>query len=269
MTFPFPRPLPLSEAEFDQLISTIEGAMRHIERLVNQLIERVNRALAWLGPLAQDALDLLLRFRDLVIRFYSEVGKFFTRWGVPWTLYSHGETWTRHVGGPAHEQAARVDAGQLQVDEYWTGVAATAYTGLLPLQGKALASIKAATDELDDALWKVAAGIIAFWLGIAAAFAPYILELIAETATASTVVGAPPAAAAAGVSTAKVVAVTVAVVTAAITYLTTLWTQMRDLDQRLHNSDGLPGGNWPTLVSDISNGRVHDGGKTLDWNIKS
>ncbi|WP_410815059.1 hypothetical protein [Micromonospora sp. 067-2] len=269
MSHPFPRPLPLSEAEFNQLISTIEEAMRRIERLSNQLVERVNSALAWLGPFAQDALDLLRRFNELVLRFYSEVGKFLTRWGVPWTLYSHGETWTRDVGGPAHAQAGRVDAGQLQVDEYWTGVAATAYTGLLPLQAKALANIKAATDELDDALWKVAAGIIAFWLGIAAVLAPYIVELIAEVVAAGTVVAAPPAAAAAGASTAKAIGLTVAVVTAAIAYLTTLWTQMRDLDQRLHNSDGLPGGNWPTLVSDISNGRVHDGGKTLDWNIKS
>ncbi|MEH0981886.1 hypothetical protein [Micromonospora sp. CPCC 205556] len=98
---------------------------------------------------------------------------------------------------------------------------------------------------------------------------PYIVELIAAAAAALGIVTAPASAAAAGASTAKAIALTTAVVTAAITYLTTLWTQMRDLDQRLHNSDGLPGGNWPTLVSDISNGRVHDGGKTLDWNIKN
>ncbi|RAO08408.1 hypothetical protein [Micromonospora noduli] len=269
MTFPFPRPLPLSEAEFNELINHIEAGVRRIEGLANQLIERVNSHLPWLGPFARETLRLMERFRDLAIRFFSEVGKFLTRWGVPWTLYSHGETWTRHVGGPVHEQAARVDAGQLHVDDYWTGVAATAYTGLLPLQGKALASIKAATDDLDDALWKIAAGIIAFWLGIAAVFVPYIVELIAEVIAAETVVAAPPAAAAAGASTARTIALTIGVVTAAITYLTSLWTQMRDLDQRLHTSDGLPGGNWPTLVSDLSDGRVRDGGKTLDWNIKS
>ncbi len=56
---------------------------------------------------------------------------------------------------------------------------------------------------------------------------------------------------------------------AAITYLTMLYTQMRDLDQRLANIGGFPGGNWPHPVSDLSNGRVHDGGTTLDWNIKT
>ncbi|MBY8874267.1 hypothetical protein K7640_20770 [Micromonospora sp. PLK6-60] len=262
------RPLPLSEGEFDELIRSIEDGIQRVERLANEIIDGVNSALQWLGPLAQQALDLLRRFGELLAKFFSEVGKFFTRWGVPWTLYSHGETWTRQVGGPAHELAARVDAGQLLVDDYWSGTAASAYTGILPLQGKALAAVKAATDELDDALWKIAGAIIAFWLGIAAVVVPFIVELIAEAAAALGIITAPPAAAAAAGSTAKAIALTTAVVTAGITYLTVLWTQMRDLDQRLHNSDGLPGGNWPTLVSDISNGRVHDGGRTLDWNIK-
>ncbi|MET8359337.1 hypothetical protein [Micromonospora sp. NPDC005171] len=262
------RPLPLSEGEFAELVDSINDGIQRVERLANEIIRRVNDKLPWLGPFAQDALDLLRKFGDLVAKFFSEVGKFLTRWGVPWTLYSHGETWTQHVGGPAHEQAARVDAGQLRVDDYWSGTAATAYTGLLPLQGKALAAIKAATDELDDALWKVAAGIIAFWIGVAAVVLPYVIELIVAAAAALGIITAPAAAAGAGASTAKAIALTTAVVTAAITYLTTLWTQMRDLDQRLHNSDGLPGGNWPTLVSDISNGRVYDGGKSLDWNVK-
>ncbi|MGC5305961.1 hypothetical protein [Micromonospora zamorensis] len=261
-------PLPLSESEFGELIDSINDGIQRVERLANEIIRRVNDKLPWLGPFAQDALDLLRRFGDLVTRFFSEVGKFLTRWGVPWTLYSHGETWTQHVGGPAHEQAARVDAGQLRVDDYWSGTAATAYTGLLPLQGKALAAVKAATDELDDALWKIAGGVIAFWLGVAAVVVPFVVELIAAAAAALGIITAPAAAAGAGVSTAKAIALTTAVVTAATAYLTTLWTQMRDLDQRLHNSDGLPGGNWPTLVSDISNGRVYDGGKSLDWNVK-
>jgi membrane protein implicated in regulation of membrane protease activity len=262
-------PLPLSQGEFDELIRTLDEGIRRVEGLANDLIDRVNEALRFLGPFGQGALDLLARFRDLMMKFFSEVGKFFTRWGVPWTLYDHGQTWTREVGGPVHEQTNKVEAGQMLVDDYWVGTAATAYTGILPLQAKALAAIKAATDDLDDALWKIGAGIIAFWLAIAAVLIPFIIELIAEAAIALGIVTAPPAAAAAAASTAKAIALVTAAVTLSIAYLTTLWTEMRDLDQRLHNSDGLPGGHWPTLVSDISNGRVHDGGKTLDWNIKS
>ncbi len=115
---------------------------------------------------------------------------------------------------------------------------------------------------------KIAGGIIAFWPGIAAALAPFVVEQITAALAALGVVTAPAAAAGSAASAAKAIAIVTAVVTAAITYMTMLFTQMRDLDQRCHNSDGLPGGSWPKLVSDISNGRVHDGG-TLDWNIKN
>lgn len=154
------------------------------------------------------------------------------------------------------------------IDNYWSGPAATAYTDVVPLQSKALAAIKAATDDLDDALMKTAGGIIAFWLGIAAALAPFVIEQITAALAALGVVTAPAAAAGSAASAAKAIAIVTAVVTAAITYLTILYTQMRDLDQRFHNSDGLPGSNWPRLVTDVSNGRVHDGG-TLDWNVKN
>jgi hypothetical protein len=260
--------LPLSEGEFGDLIRTIDQNIRRIEDLTRQIIERVNRALPWLGPLAHDAADLLRKFADLVAKFFSEVGKFFTRWGVPWTLYHHGTTWTDEIGRRASALVGKADAGQLLTDDRWSGAAATAYTGLVPQQSKALAAIKASTDELDDALMKIAGGIIAFWLAIAAVLAPYVIEMIAAALAALGVITAPPAAAAAGASTAKAIALTTAVVTASITYLTMLYSQMRDLDQRLTNTDGFPGGNWPHIVSDMSNGRVRDGGKVLDWNVK-
>jgi hypothetical protein len=260
--------LPLTEGEFNDLIRIIEDSLRRLEELSGQIVDRVNDALRWLGPLAEDTRQVLQRFVDLMRRFFSEVGKFFTRWGVPWTLYHHGTTWTEQVGGPAHALVTQADTGQLGVDDYWTGPAATAYTGVVPLQSKALAAIKAATDELDDALMKTAGGIIAFWLGIAAALVPFVVEQAAAALAALGVLTAPAAAAGSAASAAKTIGIVLAVVTAAITYLTTLYTQIRDLDQRFHNSDGLPGGSWPRLASDISNGRVHHG-STLDWNIKS
>jgi hypothetical protein len=261
--------LPLSEGEFNNLIEDISDNIAKLEDLTDKIIDRVNSSLKWLGPLADECRDLLQRFADLATKFFSEVGKFFTRWGVPWTLYDHGKTWTESVGGTAQDLVSKADAGQLGTDDYWTGTAATAYLGLVPLQSKALAAITAATTDLDDALMKIAGGIIAFWLAIAAILLPYVVEMIAAALAALGVVTAPPAAAAAGASTAKAVALTVAVLTGAITYMTMLYTQMRDMDQRVHNSDGLPGGSWPRPVSDVSNGKVHDGGKTLDWNIKS
>jgi hypothetical protein len=261
--------LPLSESEFAELIRSIEDGMQRIERVANQIIDHVSRSLKFLGPMAQQAADLLRRFADLMRKLFSEVGKYYTRWGVPWTLYHHGEAWTDDVGARAHRLASKADAGQLLVDDYWTGPAANAYIGVAGLQSKALNNIKAATDELDDVLLKVGGAILAFWVAIAGIILPFLVELGLALAAALGVITAPAAAAGAGFSTAKAVTLLVVVLGGSLTYVTALMTQMRDLDQRLHNSDGLPGGFWPKLTSDISNGRVHDHGKTIDWNVKS
>ena len=43
--------LALSEGEFADLIRTIEQHIHKIEELTGQIVDRVNRALPWLGPL--------------------------------------------------------------------------------------------------------------------------------------------------------------------------------------------------------------------------
>lgn len=260
--------LPLTHDEFAELIDTVHEQVRRLEELTRQLVDRINDALPWLGPLAGQTRDVLERYAELMRRFFSEIGRFLTRWGSPAALYRHGTAWTRQVGGPTQELVSRADLGQLQFDDYWSGPAATAYQGVVPLHSRALAAIKAATDDIDDALLKTAGGIVAFWLGIAAAVGPFLVEQIAALLAAAGVITAPAAAAGSAASAAKAIAVVTAVVTAAIAYLTALYTQLRDLDQRLHQMDGLPGGAWPRLVRDISNGRVYDGGRSLDWNLK-
>ena len=184
---------------------------------------------AWLGPLWDGVVSPLKKFVDLVQKFLSEVGKFITQPGVPWTLWNHGNDWTNHVGGPVGGLAGAATVGQTQIDERWQGPAATAYLGTLPDQNKALAAIKAATDELDDALTKVAGGIIAFWVALLAAFIPFVIELLGWLGLAATGAGAPAAAADSGASTAKVIALVTAIVTAAVTYLTAVATQSRPL----------------------------------------
>jgi hypothetical protein len=260
--------LPLSEGEFGDLQRRIEQFMRQVEDLSNKIVDRVNNALPWLGPLADDVQSLLQKFVDLVQKFFSEVGKFFTQWGVPWTLYAHGQTWTNEVGARASALVAQADAGHIVVDDAWDGVAARAYKDTIPQQSKALAGIKAATDELDDALMKIAGGILAFWMGLAAVLAPYVVEMVTAALIALGVVTAPEAAAGAGISTAKMIALLTALVAGTITYLTALWTQMKDLEQRFNNNDPFPADHWPRTTADLSNGRVRPD-KTLDWNVRT
>jgi len=262
-------PLPLSEAEFIDALRRVDDGLNKIGDLTNNIVGACNDFGRWLGPLWNDVYDLLSKFVDLVEKLLSEIGKFFTRPRVPWTLWNHGTDWTEQVGKRASDQQSKATTGQTEIDERWQGPAATAYLGTLPDQNKALSAIKAATDDLDDALTKVAGGIIAFWLGILAAIVPFIIELTGWGAAASTGVGAPPAAAGAGVSTVKVLGIIAAVVTAAIAYLSAISSQYKDLLQRLDNNDGYPGGHWPRSTNDVIADGSLSGDQNTNWHLRT
>jgi hypothetical protein len=237
--------LPLSEGEFTDLLHRVDDGLHKVVEAANKIVDACNRVGQWLGPLWDHVVDLLKKFIELVQRFLSEVGKFFTRPGVPWTLWSRGNDWTTQVGKRA------------------------AYLGTLPDQGKALAAIKAATDDLDDALTKVGGGIIAFWLGVLAAIVPFIIELFGWGAAAATVVGAPPAAAGAGASTLKVLGLLATVVTCAITYLTAVLPQYKDLLQRVNNNDPFPNGSWPRSTNDVIADGSLKGDNNTNWHLRT
>ena len=261
--------LPLSEGEFNEALRRVDEVTQKITDLTGGIVDSCNRVGRWLGPLWDDVVDLLTRLADLVEKLLSEIGKFFTRPGVPWTLWNHGTEWVRQVGRPVSDLISQATTGQTDIDERWQGPAATAYLGTLPDQGKALAAIVAATADIDDALTKVAGGIIAFWLGVLAAIVPYIIELAGWGAAASTGVGAPPAAAGAGGSTLKVLGIITAVVTAAITYLTAISSQYKDLLQRVENNDGFPAGRWPCSTNDVIADGSMTGDKTTNWHVRT
>ena len=261
--------LPLSEGEFNDALRRVGDGMQRITDLTNSIVDSCNRFGRWLGPLWDDVVDLLNRFVDLVQRVLSEIGKFFTRPGVPWTLWNHGADWVTDVGGPVSDLISQATTGQTDIDERWQGPAATAYLGTLPDQGKALAAIVAATADIDDALTKVAGGIIAFWVGVLAAIVPYIIELVGWGAAASTGVAAPPAAAGAGASTLKVLGIITAVVTAALAYLTAISSQYKDLLQRVENNDGYPGGHWPRSTNDVIADGSMTGDNTTNWHLRT
>lgn len=261
--------LPLSEAEFNDTLHRVESSLDKIVDTSNTIVDACNRVGRWLGPLWDDVAEMLGTFVDLVKKIVSEIGKFFSRPGVPWTLWSHGTAWTEEVGRRVTDLMAQATVGQTEIDERWQGPAATAYLGTLPDQAKALAAIKAATDDLDDALTKVAGAIIAFWLGVLAVVVPFVVELIAWLAAAITGVGAPPAAAGAAGSTAKAIGLLAAVVTAAVTYLIGISSQYKDLLQRVDNNDGFPHGYWPRSTTGvIADGSLADDGNT-NWHLRT
>jgi hypothetical protein len=260
----------LSQAEFQDILKRVQDAMNEIPKKFKELVDNINSALGWLPGFVWDkikaALDAVGNFIGKVL---TEIGKIITEPGVPWTLWNHGTTWTEQVGAKASNWQDQFHVGSMKTDDEWKGSSADAYKNLLPLQQKALGAVKAASDEVDDVLTKMAIAIGVAWLAIVSAIVSFVIELTGETAAAATGVGAPPAAAAAGVSAAKVwgiVAAALAVLEAFVAG--NLLPAIKDLNQRINNSEGFPGGHWPQLTTDISDSSMKQNkGQNAPWEM--
>ncbi|ROT26075.1 hypothetical protein EF879_25975 [Micromonospora sp. HM5-17] len=260
----------MSEGEFRAKLTKMEKLNNDVSKNCTTLFSRCNRAISILPPpLAQKLNNALNKLNELIKKFFEEIAKIFLNPGWPFGLMSAGNDWTAKVGGPATQQAAKINEEQMRIDNHWQGPAAEAYSKVLPSQKDALNAIKTATDAIDSNLQKTAYGIFGLWAAIVIAVAMFVAELTAETAAAATVVGAPPAAAGAGASTAKVVGLITAIVAAFVAYVGTLVDSLTSLRQTLASSAAFPGGKWPkSTTSDFSDGSISDG-DTTDWRIKT
>lgn len=270
MTFPVPvQPYPIGEQEFQEMLKRVERFLARVDQEVHRLYDNCNSALRWLPGYLGDRLVAALReLGGLISRFFTELAKIVTNPGWPPGVLSTAGDWTNTVGGPVSGLASYFTLDQMSSDNKWQGPAAEAYRDTLPTQKAAVEGIKQLTDALDSNLTKVGWGIVALWAGLAIAIGSFVIECIAEASAAATVVGAPPAAAGAGVSTAKVIGLVTAVVGAFLTYVGTLVDGLGTLRQKLAGNEAYPGGSWPKSTSaNFSDGSLSDGDGT-DWRMK-
>ncbi len=260
----------IGQAEFEEILRKVREALNEIPKQFQRLIDNINSVLGWLPGWVMDKINAAIKaVGDFIGKVLTEIGKIITQPGVPWTLWNHGTTWTEQVGAKASNWQDVFHIGSLKTDDEWKGASADAYKNILPLQQKALGAVKSAADEVDDVLTKMAIAIGVAWLAIVSAVVSFVIELTAEAGAAATGVGAPPAAAAAGVSAAKVwgiVAAALAVLEAFVAG--SLLPSIKDLNQRVNNSEGFPGGKWPTLTTDISNSSHKENkGQNAPWEM--
>lgn len=260
----------LGQAEFEDILRRVREALDEIPKQFQRLVDNINSVLGWLPGFIMDRIrDALNAVADFIGKVLTEIGKFVTQPGVPWTLWNHGNSWTDDVGAKASNWQEAFTLGAMKTDDEWSGGAANAYKNVLPQQKAALAAVKAACDEVDDVLTKMAIAIGVAWLAVVTAVVSFVIELTAEGAAAATGAGAPPAAAAAGVSAAKVwglVSAALAVLEAFVA--STLLPAIKDLNQRVQSSEGFPEGNWPQLTTDISNSSHRENhGKNAPWEM--
>ncbi|MBM2620768.1 hypothetical protein JIG36_35240 [Actinoplanes sp. LDG1-06] len=255
----------MSEGEFREKLADLDRMMKEVSSTVETLFNRCNRAMRFMPPgISHGMAASLGKLNDLIADFFEEMAKILLNPGWPFGLMAAGDEWTSKVGGPLSELSNKLGPDQMKIDNYWTGRAAEAYGNVIPAQQKALDSIKTITDSIDSNLTKTAVGIFAMWAGVILAVVSYVAELIAEAGAAATVVGAPPAAAGAGVSTAKVIGLVVACVALFVTFVGTIVDSVTSLNQTLHN-----GGTWPqATTSEFNDGSLSDG-DTTDWRYKT
>jgi hypothetical protein len=123
--------------------------------------------------------------------------------------------------------------------------------------------------QIDDALTKMSIAIGALWLAILSAVLAALIEYLGEGAAASTVAGAPPAAAGAGVSTAKLLAVISGALDLFFGFVVaTTLPVLKQLRQNLNDNSAFPDGGWPRSTTDLSDGSLSDG-DTTDWHVRS
>jgi uncharacterized protein YukE len=258
----------ISREEFEQTLQRVERLLGDVQGEAATLVDRSNRATSLLPDFLTVGLrESLVSFLDTLAQLFTVLADLLGSPGWPPGLYETGERWTNEVGATASALAGLAGVDQTIVDEKWKGPAARAYTQALAGQAKALNAIKSATDEIDDALWKMAAGLLACWLCLAAAIVGYVLELRTATAAAATMAGAPLAVAGAGLSTVKVLGIVGAVLTGLVALATTIITQYKDLNQRLTNNDGFADG-WPRVdQAEMSDARITDADRATDWKL--
>ena len=262
----------LGQAEFEEILRRVREAMDEIPKQFQRLVDNINSVLDWLPGFLLDRIrEALNGVGDFIGKVLTEIGKFITQPGVPWTLWTHGDSWTNEVGAKASNWQDAFSLGALRTDDEWTGAAATAYKNVLPQQQKALGAIKSACDEVDDVLTKMAIAIGVAWLAVVSAIVSFVVELTAEAGAAATGVGAPPAAAAAGVSAAKVwgiIAAALGVLEAFVA--SSLLPAIKDLNQRVNSDEGFLRGSWPTLTVDISDSSHRENqGRNAPWEMSN
>ena len=189
------------------------------------------------------------------------------RAGDPDALRAEGAVWANRIGAGASRLAASTTLNGLQVDDHWTGTAATAYRNTLLPQNTALTAVKTAGDEIDAALNDLADAITTYWTVISTALLGLGVALVSAGWIAASGVGAP---AAAGLGAAALAAFA-GVLTAALIAVTAVANTAADLgaglERQLSNDTAFPAGAWPRSVTSISgDGSISDGDDT-DWHL--
>lgn len=175
--------------EILDLLDTIEAKFTDLQNAVNDVLGRIPGWASWVADRIHEAWDYMCGKAQ---EFWNWLSNILSNMGDPGRLSSTASTWNSSVGGPVSAEVQVAEAGNLAVDDAWSGTAADSYRQRISLHKTALDKIKTSmTDGISSALDTVKTAIYIFWGAIAVALAALIAGLITAIASTATVFGAP------------------------------------------------------------------------------
>lgn len=180
--------------------------MERIRIKAGELVDTLNNTLSrvpdFLVP--QFVVDTIQAGIRRMYELYNDLARriqeFFRSPGWPWALYGAGDRWLNDVARPAADLEEEINSDRLDVDDYWKGSAAAAYTKSLGRQQSAFAAMVGVARKIKECLDTAARAMIAFWIALVLAIGTAVAGIATAIGLALSGVGAPgaPAAAIAG-----------------------------------------------------------------------
>lgn len=259
---------PFVPSQLEEVLQKIEDAVTKIAEILASLPGRINSALDhfyipdWVKELAvaagNEMVSLIESARDKIVDTLT-----FAR--APFTLYGQSGVWN-DVKGVASNVAATAAPTAMPASRYWQGKSQLNYTQSTTGQSAAANAMASTADSASGALMKLAVAGMGCYATIAAGVVSYVVEQTAEAGAAATGVGAPPAAAATGVSVAKVIGIIVGALAVAGAIAKAMIDGVTTLHSELANGAAMPNGAWPDpIATSFSDGTVSDG--TATWSV--
>lgn len=181
----------------DPIIDQTIGKLNEVERLVQQLFDKVNDVLSWVPGFLSDLIEPVRKgMNDLsnkMAEFWASCKHFMTDRGSPSTLKATAASWSDGVGNPIGDLAGAISLDKLKTEIEWQGRGAEAYKATVPAQVSGLNALKDLGLQIRNSLINLANGIDSFWTQLIGVVTGLLIALGVAVVSAATVVGLPAA----------------------------------------------------------------------------
>ncbi|MBF9128187.1 hypothetical protein I0C86_04145 [Plantactinospora sp. S1510] len=243
------------ERESEQLLNDASDGMERVQQLTVELADGLTDLLRRLPlGIGAGAIERVWQeFLEIKDRIFDEMQQYLTSPGYPAALFRIGEYWDMKVGAPVSSLSQKISAYGMEVDNDWSGSAASAYRDSAEAQARAIATIKPLTEKIQNVLTDLGHGIIAFWVALVAAFISFVVGMIGAVGLLAGGVTAPGAPIDALATAGAVVGLITAAVLALREYAERIDKSMITIQQALSDNGGMVerGGTfgWPSMDS--------------------